>query len=50
MEQAAMMWQRAIALAQQIGHREKAGCTKPPRPREAHFGNGAAAKRRAGSA
>jgi hypothetical protein len=48
MEQAVTMWQRAIALAQQIGHREKAALYETAAAVcEAHFGNGAAAKRRA---
>src|SRR5258708_1137101 len=51
MEQAAMMWQRAIALAQQIGHREKAALYEAPAPGgEGPFGNRAAAKRRAQAA
>src|SRR5260370_674841 len=51
MEQAVMMWQRAIALAQQIGHREKAALYESaPAACEAHYGNGAASKRRALSA
>ena len=51
MEQAVMMWQRAIALAQQIGHREKAALYETAAAAcEAHFGNGAAAKRRAQAA
>jgi tetratricopeptide (TPR) repeat protein len=48
MERAAMMWQRAISLALQIGHREKAALYETAAAAcEAHFGNGAAAKRRA---
>ena len=48
MKQAVMMWQRAVALAQQIEHREKAALYETAAAAcEAHFGNGAAAKRRA---
>src|SRR5258708_9533731 len=48
MEQAVMIWQRAISLAQQIGHREKAALYEPAAAAcEAHCGNGAAAKRQA---
>ena len=47
-EHAAMMWQRAITLAQQIGHGEKAALYETSAAVcEAHFGNAAAAKRRA---
>jgi hypothetical protein len=43
-----MMWQRAITLAQQIGHGEKAALYETSAAVcEAHFGNAAAAKRRA---
>src|SRR5258708_23215222 len=48
MEQAVMMWQRAISLARQLEHWEKAALYEAAAAAcEAHFGNGAAAKRRA---
>ena len=51
MRQAGMMWQRAIALAQQTDHAEKAAIyTAAEAVCEAHFGNGAAAKERARAA
>lgn len=51
MQQAGTMWQRAIALAQQIDHREKAALYETAAAAcEAHFGNGSAAKQRARAA
>ena len=48
MEQAVMIWQRAISLARQLEHWEKAALYEAAAAAcEAHFGNGAAAKRRA---
>ena len=51
MEQARIMWERAIALAQQAGKRETAAIYEAAEAVcESHFGNGAAAKNRARAA
>jgi tetratricopeptide (TPR) repeat protein len=51
MEQARIMWERAIALAQQAGERETAAIYEAAEAVcEAHFGNGTAAKKRARAA
>jgi eukaryotic-like serine/threonine-protein kinase len=51
MRQARTMWERAAALAQQAGNRERAAIyTSAEAVCEAHFGNAAEAKRRAAAA
>jgi tetratricopeptide (TPR) repeat protein len=51
MQQARTMWERAIALAQQAGHLERAAIYKSAEAVcEAHFGNAAEAKRHAAAA
>jgi tetratricopeptide (TPR) repeat protein len=51
MQQARIMWERAVALAQQAGDRERAAIYKSAEAVcEAHFGNAAEAKRRAAAA
>jgi eukaryotic-like serine/threonine-protein kinase len=51
MQQARIMWGRAVALAQQAGNRERAAIyTSAEAVCEAHFGNAAEAKRRATAA
>jgi tetratricopeptide (TPR) repeat protein len=51
MQQARTMWERAIALAQQAGNRERAAIYEAAEAVcEAHFGNAAAAKARARAA
>ena len=51
MRQARIMWERAVALAQQAGNRERAAIYKSAEAVcEAHFGNAAEAKRRAAAA
>jgi tetratricopeptide (TPR) repeat protein len=51
MQQARIMWGRAVALAQQAGNRERAAIyTSAEAVCEAHFGNAAEAKRRAAAA
>src|ERR1700733_3698815 len=51
MRQARIMWERAAALAQQAGNRERAAIyTSAEAVCEAHFGNAAEAKRRAAAA
>ncbi len=51
MQQARMMWERGIALAQQAGNRERAAIYEAAEGVcEAHFGNAAAAKERAHAA
>jgi len=51
MQQARIMWERAVALAQQAGNRERAAIYKSAEAVcEAHFGNAAEAKRHAAAA
>jgi tetratricopeptide (TPR) repeat protein len=51
MRQARIMWERAVALAQQAGNRERAAIYKSAEAVcEAHFGNAAEAKRHAAAA
>jgi hypothetical protein len=51
MQQARIMWERAVALAQQAGNRERAAIYKSAEAVcEAHFGNATEAKRHAAAA